>query len=316
MEAADFGRVAVLMGGESAERAVSLNSGGAVLAGLQRQGVDAHGIDAGRDVLQQLQQGGFERVFIALHGRGGEDGVIQGALETIGLPYTGSGVAASAIAMDKHRSKLLWRALALPTPEFVMIVGERGLETAAALGFPLMIKPVHEGSSIGMTRVDDATALQAAWREAARYDAEVMAERWITGSEYTVAVVGEEVLPLIRLETPRSFYDYAAKYQAESTRYHCPAGLSEEQEASLRQLSMKAFQAVGASGWGRVDLLLDQEGRPWLIEVNTVPGMTDHSLVPMAAKARGMGFDQLVWRILELTLQPALVRETGLERVQ
>lgn len=315
MEAADFGRVAVLMGGESAERAVSLNSGGAVLAGLQRQGVDAHGIDAGRDVLQQLQQGGFERVFIALHGRGGEDGVIQGALETIGLPYTGSGVAASAIAMDKYRSKLLWRALALPTPEFVMIVGERGLETAAALGFPLMIKPVHEGSSIGMTRVDDATALQAAWREAARYDAEVMAERWITGSEYTVAVVGEEVLPLIRLETPRSFYDYAAKYQAESTRYHCPAGLSEEQEASLRQLSMKAFQAVGASGWGRVDLLLDQEGRPWLIEVNTVPGMTDHSLVPMAAKARGMGFDQLVWRILELTLQPALVRETGLERV-
>lgn len=316
VEAADFGRVAVLMGGESAERAVSLNSGGAVLAALQRQGVDAHGIDAGRDVLQQLQQGGFERVFIALHGRGGEDGVIQGALETIGLPYTGSGVAASAIAMDKHRSKLLWRALALPTPEFVMIVGERGLETAAALGFPLMIKPVHEGSSIGMTRVDDATALQAAWREAARYDAEVMAERWITGSEYTVAVVGEEVLPLIRLETPRSFYDYAAKYQAESTRYHCPAGLSEEQEASLRQLSMKAFQAVGASGWGRVDLLLDQEGRPWLIEVNTVPGMTDHSLVPMAAKARGMGFDQLVWRILELTLQPALVRETGLERVQ
>ncbi len=315
VEAADFGRVAVLMGGESAERAVSLNSGGAVLAGLQRQGVDAHGIDAGRDVLQQLQQGGFERVFIALHGRGGEDGVIQGALETIGLPYTGSGVAASAIAMDKHRSKLLWRALALPTPEFVMIVGERGLETAAALGFPLMIKPVHEGSSIGMTRVDDATALQAAWREAARYDVEVMAERWITGSEYTVAVVGEEVLPLIRLETPRSFYDYAAKYQAESTRYHCPAGLSEEQEASLRQLSMKAFQAVGASGWGRVDLLLDQEGRPWLIEVNTVPGMTDHSLVPMAAKARGMGFDQLVWRILELTLQPALVRETGLERV-
>lgn len=315
VEAADFGRVAVLMGGESAERAVSLNSGGAVLAALQRQGVDAHGIDAGRDVLQQLQQGGFERVFIALHGRGGEDGVIQGALETIGLPYTGSGVAASAIAMDKYRSKLLWRALALPTPEFVMIVGERGLETAAALGFPLMIKPVHEGSSIGMTRVDDATALQAAWREAARYDAEVMAERWITGSEYTVAVVGEEVLPLIRLETPRSFYDYAAKYQAESTRYHCPAGLSEEQEASLRQLSMKAFQAVGASGWGRVDLLLDQEGRPWLIEVNTVPGMTDHSLVPMAAKARGMGFDQLVWRILELTLQPALVRETGLERV-
>ncbi len=306
VEAADFGRVAVLMGGRSAERAISLKSGGAVLAALQQQGVDAHGIDAGSDVLQQLEQGGFERVFIVLHGRGGEDGVIQGALETIGLPYTGSGVAASALAMDKYRSKLLWRALTLPTPAFVMIAGKGGLEAAAAIGFPLMIKPVHEGSSLGMTRVDDSRALEAAWRKAAGYDTAVMAERWITGGEYTAAVLGDEVLPLIRLETPHSFYDYAAKYQAESTRYHCPAGLSEEREAALRELAMQAFRSVGAAGWGRVDLLLDQEQQPWLIEVNTVPGMTDHSLVPMAARGvRGMGFERLVWRILELTLQPA-----------
>ncbi|HHH40332.1 MAG TPA: D-alanine--D-alanine ligase [Sedimenticola sp.] len=302
VSATDFGRVAVLMGGRSAERAVSLKSGGAVLGALQRQGIDAHGVDAAEDVLRQLEQGRFDRVFNILHGRGGEDGVIQGALETLGLPYTGSGVAASAIAMDKYRCKLLWRALGLPTPAFTVIRGEEALPAAAEIGFPLMVKPVHEGSSIGMTRVDDAAALAGAWREAARYDREVLAERWITGSELTGTVLGGEALPLIRLETPRTFYDYAAKYEAESTRYHCPAGLPAARESELRALVLAAFHAVGARGWGRVDLLLDEAGAPWLIEVNTVPGMTDHSLVPMAAAAAGMDFGRLVWRILEQTL--------------
>jgi D-alanine-D-alanine ligase len=297
-----FGKVAVLLGGRSAEREISLKSGHAVLAALRERGVDAEPLDPGPDVLERLREGGFARAFIALHGRGGEDGQIQGALETLGLPYTGSGVLGSALGMDKYRCKLLWRGLGLPTADFALLREEADLAAAADLGFPLMVKPVHEGSSIGMARVEDREALVQAWRGAAVFDAQVLAERWITGAEYTCAVLGHEALPLIRLETPRAFYDYEAKYQAETTRYLCPCGLPEAEEAVLRHLALKAFDAVGARGWGRVDLMVDDQGRPFLLEINTIPGMTDHSLVPMAARARGLSFDELTWRILETTL--------------
>jgi len=277
VRAADFGKVAVLMGGQSAEREISLRSGQAVLNALQSKDVDAHAVDADSRILIQLDAGNYDRVFIALHGRGGEDGVIQGALETLGLPYTGSGVAGSALGMDKYRCKLLWRGLGLATADFVMLRNEADLTLAEALGFPLMIKPSHEGSSIGMARVENRAELQQAWRDAASFDADVMAERWIPGAEFTVAILGDEALPLIRLETPNVFYDFEAKYEAESTRYLCPCGLSEA-------------------------LMQDESGRFLLLEVNTVPGMTDHSLVPMAAHAQGLSFDALVWRILEASL--------------
>lgn len=299
---ARFGKVAVLFGGRSAEREISLRSGQAVLDGLLRSGVDAHPVDPGPDILDVLVAGGFDRAFIVLHGRGGEDGVIQGALQSIDLPYTGSGVLGSALGMDKYRCKLLWRGWGLPTADFALLADESDLTEAAALGFPLMIKPAHEGSSIGMAKVEDASALAAAWRDAARYDSLVLAEQWISGAEFTCAVLGRQALPLIRLETPHAFYDYEAKYQADSTRYLCPCGLPQEQEQSLRDLSILAFDAVGAKGWGRVDLMLDGDGNPMLLEINTVPGMTDHSLVPMAARADGIGFDALVTRILEGTL--------------
>ncbi|WP_275097463.1 D-alanine--D-alanine ligase [Sedimenticola hydrogenitrophicus] len=296
--AADFGKVAVLMGGLSAEREVSLQGGQAVLEALVRRGVNAHGVDAGRDVLSLLQQEHYDRVFIMLHGRGGEDGVIQGALESIGMPYTGSGVAGSALGMDKYRCKLLWKGLGLPTANFVMLEQAADLARAEVLGFPLMIKPSHEGSSIGMAKVENRQQLEQAWRQAVGYDVEVMAESWISGAEYTASILDDQVLPLIRIETPHTFYDYEAKYQADSTAYHCPCGLPAEQEAELRQLADQAFRAVGAKGWGRVDLMLDAAGNPRLLEVNTVPGMTSHSLVPMAARAEGIDFDELVWRIL------------------
>jgi D-alanine-D-alanine ligase len=290
------------MGGRAAEREVSLKSGAAVLAALQRAGVDAHAIDPGPDVLEVLRAGGFARAFIILHGRGGEDGQIQGALETIGMPYSGSGVLGSAIGMDKSRTKLLWMGAGLPTAEFVVIHDEADLDAACALNFPLMIKPAHEGSSIGMAKVDDAGQLDAAWRAAARYDAAVIAERWISGPEYTCAVLDGEALPLIRLETPHAFYDYEAKYQADTTLYHCPCGLPAAREAEFQRLCLRAFEVTGASGWGRVDFMLDADGRPSLLEINTVPGMTDHSLVPMAAKAQGIDFDALCLAILETTL--------------
>ncbi|AGA91792.1 D-alanine--D-alanine ligase [Thioflavicoccus mobilis 8321] len=299
---AKFGKVAVLLGGRSAEREISLKSGSAVLAALRERGVEAQPLDPGPDVLERLREGGVERAFIALHGRGGEDGRIQGALETLGLPYTGSGVLGSALGMDKYRCKLLWRGLGLPTADFVLLRGQADLVAAADLGFPLMIKPVHEGSSIGMARVEDREALAQAWRTASGFDALVLAERWIEGAEYTCAVLGHEALPLIRLETPRMFYDYEAKYQAETTRYLCPCGLPGADEAALRRLALEAFDAVGASGWGRVDLMVDGQGQPLLLEINTIPGMTDHSLVPMAARAQGLSFADLVWRILETTL--------------
>ncbi len=303
IQAHEFGKVAVLMGGQSAEREVSLRSGKAVLDGLLRKGVNAHGIDAGRDVLQQLVDGGYDRVFIVLHGRGGEDGVIQGGLETLGLPYTGSGVQGSSLGMDKYRCKLLWSGLSLPTPGYFMINNESELEAAAELGFPQMVKPVHEGSSIGMAKVNTLDELRAAWLAAREYDGQVMVERWITGQEFTASILNDQALPLIRLETPHSFYDYDAKYSSDSTRYHCPCGLDAAKEKELQALALEAFHAVGASGWGRVDIMLDREQQPWLIEVNTVPGMTDHSLVPMAAKQHGLDFDELVWQILATTME-------------
>jgi len=300
---ADFGKVAVLLGGKAAEREISLISGNAVLAGLRRRGVDAHPVDtAEADALDRLRRDGFARAFVVLHGRGGEDGVIQGALETLGIPYTGSGVLGSAAGMDKYRCKLMWRGAGLPTPESVALRGPDGLDAAVRLGFPLMVKPAHEGSSIGISKVDDPQALKSAWEKARGYDNLVLAERWVRGGEYTVAILQGEPLPLIKLETPNAFYDFDAKYHADTTRYLIPCGLDASKERELQALALAAFEAIGASGWGRVDLMLDEGWQPWLIEVNTVPGMTDHSLVPMAARARGIDFDELVWRILGTSL--------------
>ena len=293
-----FGRVAVLLGGTSAEREISLETGSAVCAALRRKGVDAHALDTKEPFLERLLAEKFERVFIALHGRQGEDGVIQGALETLGVPYTGSGVLGSALSMDKVRSKWVWQSRGIPTPEFVSLASVADLAQAERLGFPLMVKPVHEGSSCGASKVAAAAALPAAWERARALDESVMAERWIHGVEYTASILDRRVLPLIRLETPREFYDYEAKYHADTTRYICPCGLDAAAEQLLAELALAAFDAVGASGWGRVDLFVDRAGAPWIIEVNTIPGMTSHSLVPMAAREAGISFDDLVLRIL------------------
>jgi D-alanine-D-alanine ligase len=300
----NFGKVAVVYGGDSSEREISLLSGRAVLEGLKNKGVDAYGVDKDCDVIDALTQGKFERAFLILHGRGGEDGTIQGALETIGLPYTGSGVLGSALAMDKNMAKLVWRALEIPTPDYRVVRAEADLFAAAEeLELPLFIKPVHEGSSIGATPVSDEEGLQSAWFEAARHDREVIVEKLVEGPEYTATILGNEALPLIKLEPAREFYDYEAKYADDAgTNYICPCGLSEEREQRVRELSLRAFEALGAGGGGRVDLLCDASGDPWFIDVNTAPGMTSHSLVPMAAMQAGIGFDQLVWRILEQTL--------------
>ncbi len=294
-----YGKVAVLMGGWAAEREISLESGGAVLAALRRGGLDAHGIDVDRQIATVLQDGGFERVFVALHGRGGEDGVIQGMLETLGIPYTGSGVMGSAIGMDKVRTKMLWRSAGLPTPPHRVATGQAELETVEAeLGWPVMVKPVHEGSSFGTGRAESMADLRRLWKDAASYDREVMVEHWVEGAEYTAGILAGRTLPLIKLETPRGYYDYQAKYQDESTRYICPCGLDGDRERELQAMALKAFDSLGARGWGRVDFFLDRSGDPWLIELNTVPGMTSHSLVPMAAAAAGIDFDELVLRIL------------------
>jgi D-alanine-D-alanine ligase len=299
-----YGKVAVLMGGCSAEREISLRSGAAVLQALRAAGVDAVGIDAAdRDLLDALVKGGFSRAFIALHGRGGEDGVIQGLLQSIGLPYTGSGVLGSALGMDKLRTKQVWHSAGLPTPDFTVLANVADVGQAKdKLQYPVMVKPSHEGSSIGITKVDEADGLMTAWRLAAQYDDSVLVEQWIEGMEYTAAILGDEVLPLIRLQTPNAFYDYAAKYEADTTRYLIPCGLPAAQEAELQAMCLAAFTAVGATGWGRVDFMLDEAGKAWLIEVNTVPGLTDHSLVPMAASAKGIDFSQLVCRILDASL--------------
>ncbi len=300
-----FGRVAVLYGGASAEREVSLVSGAGVLGALQRLGVDAHGIDCGDDVLDRIGRGAFDRVFIALHGRGGEDGTIQGALDTLRIPYTGSGVLGSSLAMDKHRAKLVWRACGIPTPEFVMLDCERRLAgVGEALGWPLVVKPVHEGSTIGISKVHDDESLHRGWFEALRHDDQVIAEPFVSGSEYTAAILGDAEFPLIRLGTPNELYDYEAKYaEGAGTQYHCPCGLDEPVEAGFKRLARSAFDVLGASGWGRVDFICDGTGTPQFLDVNTAPGMTSHSLVPMAAQAVGVGYDDLVWRILETSLR-------------
>ena len=299
----DFGRVAVLFGGKSAEREVSLKSGAAVLGALQVAGVDAFGIDVGDDFLQRLSSERIDHAFIVLHGRGGEDGSMQGLLECAGIPYTGSGILASALAMDKLRTKQVWQSLGLPTPRHAVLASEADCETAAkTLGFPLIVKPAHEGSSIGMAKVNELSELIAAWRDASGYDAQVLVEQWIQGPEFTVATLRGEVLPPIGLGTPHTFYDYEAKYLADDTQYRIPCGLAAEKEAELKSLSARACEAVGVQGWARVDVMQDANGAFWLLEVNTVPGMTDHSLVPMAANAAGLDFQQLVLAILDDSL--------------
>ncbi|WP_239952928.1 D-alanine--D-alanine ligase [Pantoea sp. Z09] len=301
-------KVAVLMGGTSAERDVSLMSGSAVLAGLREAGINAHPIDT-RDVsVLTLKEQGFDAVFIALHGRGGEDGTLQAVLEFLQLPYTGSGVMASAITMDKLRTKLLWQGRGLPSGRFVWLTRQQyqaGLtaetrDAIAALGLPLFVKPSCEGSSVGISRVNAAEALPAALDEAFRHDDDVLIEAFLSGAEYTVGIVGDQILPAIRIQTASEFYDYEAKYISDDTQYFCPAGLSAEREAELQSLVWDAWRALGCSGWGRVDVMTDGEGNFQLLEVNTSPGMTSHSLVPMAAKEAGMRFSQLVACILEL----------------
>lgn len=303
-----FGRVAVLLGGNSAEREISLLTGRAVLDALKRLGVDARAVDTAEDALPKLLAGGFDRAWIALHGRGGEDGSIQGALEHLGIPYTGSGVLGSALAMDKLRTKMLLEGNGLATPAYRVLDCEADCRAALDdLGLPLIIKPAHEGSSVGLCKVDDEVQMLAGWRAASELDSCVFAEQWIAGEEYTAGILQGQVLPLIRIETDNTFYDYQAKYFSDDTRYFCPSGLDSHREDEFGRLALTAFEAVDARGWGRVDFLLADD-QPLFLEVNTVPGMTAHSLVPMAASAAGSGFEDLVWRILETSL-PAGGRE-------
>jgi len=301
VDAAQFGKVAVLMGGLSAEREISLLSGNAVLTALLNKGVDAHAVDVQQNIVSELDAGGFQRAFIILHGRGGEDGTIQGLLEMMKLPYTGSGVMASSIAMDKLKTKQIWLAMGLPTPDFCIIDSEQDCEKAIeTLSLPMIVKPVLEGSSIGMSKVESEEELVPAWQRAQQCGGTVIAERWIEGNEYTAAMLDDQVLPMIRLKTSQKVYDYDAKYEADDTQYICPCGLSEDQEAGFADLARRAFMAVNAASWGRVDFIVDKDNQPWLIEVNTVPGMTTHSLVPMAAKQAGLSFDDLVMEILKM----------------
>ncbi len=310
VEKTEFGKVAVMLGGTSAEREVSLNSGAAVLAALQSRGVDAHAFDPAERPLSDLLAAGFARVFIALHGRGGEDGCLQGALTLMNLPFTGSGVLASALAMDKWRSKLVWQALGLPIPEFALLTADSDFAAVAArLGLPLFVKPAREGSSIGIVKVKTVAELPAAYLEAARHDSLVLAERALSGGEYTVTLLGggeggktpARALPSIRIVPSTEFYDYDAKYFRDDTRYLCPSGLDAEREAQMRELALQGYQALGCRGWARIDFLVDTVGNPYLLEANTAPGMTSHSLAPMAARADGLEFADMCVRILEMT---------------
>lgn len=307
-------KVAVLFGGTSAERDVSLNSGAAVLAGLRESGIDAHAVDTKTFAVTRLKEEGFEKVFIALHGRGGEDGTLQGTLEHLDLPYTGSGVMASALAMDKFRTKLVWQALGLPIAPFVLVnkkqLGELGelnkvgqgalTEKISSLGLPLIVKPSREGSSVGMSKVNAPEELIPALQKGFLHDDNVLIEQWLSGPEYAVAVLGDQVLPSIRIQPAGTFYDYQAKYLSDETQYFCPSGLSADQEHALSELVLQAYRALDCSGWGRIDVMQDSNGGFNLLEANTSPGMTSHSLVPMAAKQFGLSFPQLVARILEL----------------
>ena len=296
---ADFGKVAVLFGGTSAEREVSLNSGSRVLAALQGQGIDAHAFDPAEQALDALK--GFDRAFIALHGRHGEDGTIQGALELMHIPYTGSGVMASALGMDKFRTKLLWQAAGLPVPEYALLTASSDFaDVEDALGLPIFVKPAHEGSSIGISKVVEHDTLRDAYEVAARYDALVIAEKGVMGGEYTVGILGDQALPIIKIEPATEFYDYEAKYNRDDTRYLCPCGLPEAQEQQIRREALEAFRILGGRGWGRVDFLMDEDGKHYFLEVNTAPGMTDHSLVPMAARVAGMSYPELVRRVLDM----------------
>jgi D-alanine-D-alanine ligase len=304
----EFGKVAVAMGGDAAEREISLLSGDAVQSALIAKGVDAVEFDTKSFDINTLNEMGVNRVFNIVHGRGGEDGQLQGALELVGIPYTGSGVLGSALGMDKLRTKLCWLGAGIPTPKWMSLSGELSLNSCAEqLGFPLMVKPSLEGSSIGMAKADNIEQLREAYQNASSFGCEVMAEQWVEGKEYTVAILADKALPIIRLETPNDFYDYEAKYQSDTTQYYCPAGLDPSKEAELQALAVKAFQVLGGKGWGRVDLMMDGSGNPLFLEINTVPGMTDHSLVPMAAKQAGLGFNELVWRILETTMAAKVV---------
>jgi D-alanine-D-alanine ligase len=297
-----FGKVAVLFGGRSGEREVSLKSGSAVLAALQRQGVDAHAFDPASQDLSALKA--FDRAFIALHGRYGEDGTIQGALELMDIPYTGSGVMASALGMDKWRTKLLWTAAGVTTPNYVLMDDSTHAENVVtALGVPLFVKPANEGSSIGVSKVKQAGDLMAAYHLAKQSDPLVIAEQFVGGGEYTVGILGETALPIVRIVPKNEYYDYEAKYLRDDTEYRCPSGLPAEQEKQIQAEALQAFNVLGCRGWGRVDFLMDEAGKHYFLEVNTSPGMTDHSLVPMAAKAAGMDFDALVIRILQQTLR-------------
>ena len=302
----DFGRVAVLMGGASSEREISLMSGKGVLAALKSQGLDALAFDPSESDLADLKRQGYARCFIALHGRGGEDGTLQGALDVLGLPYTGSGVMGSAIGMDKWRTKMIWLSAGIPTPRYrILDAADDWSAVAVDLGLPLIVKPAREGSTLGLTKVTRVEQLPAAYKLAAeRYRDLALAEEFIAGAEYTASIVGDTALPLIRIDAPEGNYDYQNKYFSDDTRYVCPCGLPAAQESELQALSLKAFRLVGASGWGRIDIMLSATGKPYLLEVNTSPGMTGHSLVPMAARAAGISYEELCVRILAMTLEP------------
>lgn len=298
-DAKAFGRVAVAMGGDSEEREISLKSGQAVLDALHDRGVDAHPVDGSRQLVREILDGNCDRVFNILHGRGGEDGTVQGALETLGVPYTGSGVLGSAVSMDKPLAKRIWRSAGLPTPASLELGPSNGVAAVEAIGFPVMVKPIRGGSTIGIRKVEGPEQLTDAVEDSRQYDSHVLVERFVTGEEYTAGILDGEALPLIRLETPHEIYDYSAKYESDSTRYHIPSGLDEDREEEFKRLALRAFALLEASGWGRVDFMVDPGGEPWLLEANTTPGMTDHSLVPMAAAAVDIDFGELVWRILE-----------------
>ena len=295
-----FGKVAVLMGGPSSEREISLLSGKAVLAALQTRGVDAHAFDPAERPLAALSAEGFKRVFIALHGRYGEDGTVQGALETMAIPYTGSGVMASALAMDKWRTKMIWLQVGLPTPRYLVLTAEADWkQVAREIGLPLIVKPAREGSTIGISKVTRIEDLSKAYADAARHDPLVLAEQFIEGREVTVSILGGRALPVIRIEAPGGNYDYQNKYFSDDTRYFCPSGLPFELEKGIQSISLEAFRLLDCRGWGRADLMIDAAGKPWLLEMNTSPGMTAHSLVPMAAREAGLSFEDLVMAILE-----------------
>lgn len=297
-----FGKVAVLLGGRSAEREVSLQSGQAVLEALRRKGVDAHPFDPAEKPMETLLHEGFSRVYIALHGRFGEDGTVQGALELMGLPYTGSGVMASALAMDKWRTKLLWQAVGINSPRYEILHADSPFEEIAnTLGLPLIVKPAREGSTIGLSKVHTVQEFASAYQLAAKYDALVLAEEFITGTELTVAIVGDTPLPLVKIEVAGELYDYHAKYVSNDTRYFCPSGLPDAQESAIQAQALRAYQVLGCEGWGRIDLILSPSGQFYFLEANTSPGMTSHSLVPMAARTAGISFEELVIRILGLS---------------